>query len=195
MKKQEFLCGLEKRLSHLPKQEIEERINFYSEMIDDRMEDGLSEEEAVSAIGSLEEAFAPGEAPKQDKGRNKQKSKSTWEKVLLIVGSPIWLSLLISAVAVVASLYVSLWSVIASLWAVAVALSAGFVGGALGGVASLFGESPVTGVALIAAGLVCGGLSIFMFFGCKLVTGSALSFTKKIALRIKSIFAKKEALQ
>lgn len=37
MRKWEFLSTLKNRLSGLPKQEVEERLNFYSEMIDDRM--------------------------------------------------------------------------------------------------------------------------------------------------------------
>ena len=45
MRKQEFLAQLRKALSGLPQDEIEERLTFYGEMIDDRMEEGLSEEE------------------------------------------------------------------------------------------------------------------------------------------------------
>ena len=43
MRKWEFLSTLKNRLSGFPKQEVEERLNFYSEMIDDRMEEGLNE--------------------------------------------------------------------------------------------------------------------------------------------------------
>ena len=55
MSKQEFLVQLRKGLSGLPQDDIEERLTFYSEMIDDRMEEGFSEEEAVSQIGSVDE--------------------------------------------------------------------------------------------------------------------------------------------
>ena len=48
MNKQEFLDELRKGLCGLPSEDIEERINFYSEMIDDRMEEGLTEEESVA---------------------------------------------------------------------------------------------------------------------------------------------------
>ena len=58
MTKQEFLAKLEILLSGLTEEEISERIGFYSEMIDDRIEEGLSEEEAVSLIGSVEEVAA-----------------------------------------------------------------------------------------------------------------------------------------
>lgn len=58
MKKQEFLSALKSGLSGLPRQDVEDRLNFYSEIIDDRMEEGLSEEEAVSAVGSVDEIVA-----------------------------------------------------------------------------------------------------------------------------------------
>ena len=40
MRKLEFLAALNVKLSGLPKEEVKERTNFYSEMIDDRIEDG-----------------------------------------------------------------------------------------------------------------------------------------------------------
>ena len=58
MTKEKFLKGLGARLSRLPKREIEECLAFYGEMIDDRMEEGLSEEEAVSAVGDIKEIAA-----------------------------------------------------------------------------------------------------------------------------------------
>ena len=50
MRKQEFLSALKRSMKGLPKSEIDERISFYSEMIDDRVEEGFSEEEAVAMI-------------------------------------------------------------------------------------------------------------------------------------------------
>lgn len=55
MNKQEFLMRLREGLSGLPENDIEERLIFYSEMIDDRKEEGLSEEEAVREIGNIDE--------------------------------------------------------------------------------------------------------------------------------------------
>ena len=50
MNKLEFIAELRDRLSGLPQGEVEERLSFYSEMIDDRMEDGVSEKEAVLCV-------------------------------------------------------------------------------------------------------------------------------------------------
>ncbi len=55
MTKTEFLLRLREMLSELPQEDAAERLVFYGEMIDDRMEDGLTEDEAVSGIGQPEE--------------------------------------------------------------------------------------------------------------------------------------------
>ena len=53
MYKNAFLEALRQGLSALPRDEAEERLTFYAEMIDDGMEEGLSEEEAVKDVGDL----------------------------------------------------------------------------------------------------------------------------------------------
>ena len=55
MKKQEFLSEIAGRLSGLSMEDIDRSLEFYAEMIDDRIEEGLSEEDAVAAVGSVEE--------------------------------------------------------------------------------------------------------------------------------------------
>ncbi len=199
MNKQEFLSELRKRLSGLPEKDTEERLSFYAEMIDDRIEEGLSEQDAVSEIGTVEEVASQiiAEIPLSKIVKEKIKTKrrfKAFEIVLLAAGSPIWLSLFIAAFAVIFSLYVSLWSVIVSLWAI----FASFIGCAFGGITllpimAIFYNLP-TGLAALGAGLVCAGLSIFSFYGCKAATKGAVLLTKKILLCIKKSFIKKEAV-
>ena len=55
MTKHEFLQQLKEKMKGLPEADIEDCVNFYSEMIDDRIEEGLSEEEAVKDIGDADE--------------------------------------------------------------------------------------------------------------------------------------------
>ena len=47
MNKEEFLKTLESLLKSLPKQESQKMLDYYAEMIEDRMEEGMSEENAV----------------------------------------------------------------------------------------------------------------------------------------------------
>lgn len=200
MTKLEFILALNERLSGMPKSEITERLEFYSEMIDDRIEEGLSEAEAVADIGSVEDIAAQivAETPLIKIAKEKLKPKrhfKAWEIVLLALGSPIWLSLLIAAFAVMLSLYASVWAIIISLWSVFAAFLGCTVGGIVGGICIAIFENPTVGIALMGAALVCAGLSIFSFFGCKAATKGILLLTKKAALVIKGLFLKKEKAQ
>ena len=198
MRKQEFLTLLRKELSGLPQEDISERLTFYKEMIDDRIEEGLSEEEAVAAVGSVDEIVAQAVADTPLSKIAKDRIKSTrqlhgWEIILLILGAPIWLSLGIAAFAVILSLYISLWAVIISLWSVFASVAVSSIAViAAGSIQWAFGDQ-LTGVAMIGAGIACAGLSIFVFFGCKAVTKGLLLLTRKTALGIKNRFIKKEA--
>lgn len=190
MDKQEFLRQLREGLHGLPQEDLEERLAFYGEQIDDRMEEGLTETEAVAAVGTVEEILAQivEDTPfaKLVKERICPKRKlSAWEIVLLALGSPVWLSLLIAAFAVLLSLYVSLWSLIIVLWSVFASLVGGAAGGLAGGVVLLCsGETP-DGLVLVSAALVCAGLAIFAFFGCTAATKGAARLTKGIVLAVK----------
>ena len=201
MTKYEFLFALHEKLKGLPEAEVEDRLRFYVEMIEDRMESGLSEEEAVAAAGSVEQIAAqiaedigcpvPEDKPAEPTKPAKPKKKAG-EIVLLAMGSPLWFPLLIAAFAVGLSLYLSLWAVIISLWSVFASLIACGVAGILGGLVMVFCGKGSAGFALLAAGLVCTGLSIFAFFGCKAVTNGTALLTKKFTLWLKGHFSRKE---
>ena len=197
MDKMQFSAELRKALSGLPQSDVEERLSFYSEMIDDRMEEGLTEEEAVAKIGSVEEIASQiiADTPLTKIVKEKIKPKRalrTWEKVLLIVGSPVWGALLIAALAVVFAGYCVLWSLIVSLWAVWISLIAAAVVCFI--TAAVFFKRGVlpSALAMTGAGILLIGLSIFLFFGCTAATRGAVSLTKKIASGIKSLFVGKE---
>ena len=197
MNKQEFLSALRKALSGLPNEDIEERLNFYSEMIEDRIEEGLSEEDAVSQIGPVEEIVSQtivdiplGKLIKERIAPNRK--WNSWEIGLLVVGAPIWLSLLIAAFSVTLSLYVSFWAVIISFWAAFVSFIAAAVGGVVMCITYLCVGNVTGGFFMLGAGSVCAGLSVFTYFACQAMTKGTAWLTKKAALRVKSAFMKKE---
>ena len=196
MNKQEFLARLRNGLCGLPQEDIEERVTFYSEMIDDCMEEGFSEAEAVEQIGPVDAIISQivAEVPLTKLVKEKitpKKKLGVWEIILLVLGSPIWLSLLIAAFAVAVSVYAVLWSVIVSLWAVFASLIGCSLGGIAAGIGFAFGGNGLIGIAMMGAGMVCAGLSVFTFFGCKAATKGILLTTKKFALWIKNRFVKK----
>lgn len=197
MNKSEFVFALSERLSFLPWNEVEERVSFYLEMIDDRMEDGMAEEEAVAAVGSVsvitEQILTDIPLSRIVKERIKPvKRMRGWEIVLLAVGSPLWLSLGIAAFAVILSLYVSLWTVVISLWSACVSVAACALCGAAGCIlAALNGYIPA-GLFFLAAGLVCGGVAILLGFVCKAATRGTALLARKSVIGIKNCFVRKE---
>lgn len=223
MTKLKFLLELEKKLSALPQEDIEERLTFYSEMIEDRVEEGISEEDAVAQIGNIEEIAAQilaehtvekaayeevpitvEEAPVTFEEKPKRTHK-TWEIVLLALGSPIWISLLIAVLAVAFSLVVSvlaigfslvvsLWAVVVSLWAVFVSLVACAAALPIAAVYFICIGYTLSGLAVIGTSLVCAGLAIFLFYGCELATKGMALLTKVAAITLKKCFHRKEAV-
>ena len=199
MNKQEFLMRLREGLSGLPENDIEERLIFYSEMIDDRKEEGLSEEDAVREIGNIDEIISQIIADTPFARLVKEKVKPsrqlrTWEIVLLVIGSPIWLSLGIAVFSVIISVYITLWSVIISLWATEAALWCSVIGSIFSFVFLIFNGNVTSGIVMISAGMVCAGISIFLFYGCKAATKGILLLTKKSVLATKNCFVKKERI-
>lgn len=201
MNKYEFLACLGEALSGLPQDEIDERLSFYSEMIDDLMDEGYTEWQAVAKIGTVEEITAQvfSEIPfsKLVKQRIKPTKKlEPWEILLIVVGFPIWFPLLvalpISAFAVVLSLYVSAWAIIVSLWAVAVAVAVASVGGLILALVWLCMQDGASSAVAFAGALVCAGLAILIFFGCKALTYGCVKLTKNAGLWLKRLITKKE---
>ena len=199
MTKAEFLANLEEALYGLPKEDIDERINFYSEMIDDRMEEGISECEAVEAVGLIDEIVFQTVSDvsllkivKEKAKAKKNRKLQGWEIVLICVGAPLWLPLLIAALSVILSFYVVMWSLIVSLWAVFGSLGGAAIGGLVSGVFFAIFSNPTSGIFLIASSLVSAGLCILSFFACKALTKAILLLTKKIAISTKNSFRKKE---
>ena len=198
MTKHNFLAELEEKLAGLPQKDIDERLDFYSEMIDDRIEDGLSEEEAVADIGSVDDIAEQiiRETPLSKivkKRLEPSKKTETWKTALIIIGFPIWLPLIAAIFAVVLSIYATLWSVVASIWVVFASLVGAGVGGIWVGTVVAITASVPSGLFLVFSGILLLGLSILLFLGSLGATRGMSWLTKRIALWIKKLFIRKEA--
>ena len=199
MNKVEFINALQEKLSNIPLKEVEERISFYSEMIDDKIEDGISEEDAVNQIGSVDEVInqilkeIPLSKIVNEKRKTiKSKQLKAWEIVLLALGSPIWISLLIAFLAILLSIYVSLWSVVILVCAMFVSFIGCSIIGLIAGLIFCLSQQVNYGLMLVGASLILAGLSIFMFFLSKLCIISIIKFTKFIVLKTKNMLIRKE---
>ena len=195
MNKFEFLTQLRAKLWSIPQEDAQRSVEYYREMIEDRMEEGLTEEEAVAAVGDLEEIVktilaetpqipVPVKAPEKPGLR-------WWEITLLILGSPIWASLLIAAVSVVFSLWISLWAVVISLYATAVSLGAAAIG-CIAGSFFMFQNGAGTVMVAWGAALVCAGLAILFVMLSNLAAKGMVKLTGLCVQGVKGIFQRKE---
>lgn len=199
MEKREYLDTLRKNLNGLPEKDIEHAVSYYAEMIDDRIEDGMSERDAVADIVSPEEAAAETlrAIPLHKLVIERVKPKRAlrvWEIVLLAIGSPIWVSLLIAAIAVVLSIYAVLWSLVAVLYAVEASFAAvGVAGVALcfAYFASPYHDGIAEGIAVLGMGLVSAGLVLPMHIASVQASKGMTYLGKRIFLCIKCLFVGK----
>lgn len=192
MNKEVFLSALREKLKGMSHEDIAERLAFYGEAIDDRMEDGLTEEQAVAQLGTADAIAAQIIGDVQPSVIAGKRKLTATQIVLIAVGSPIWISLLAAGFAVVISLYAAIWSVVISLWATQVALGVGSLGCFAGTWIFFFSGNVHTGLAALSACLFCGGLSILGFYGCKALTKGAVWLTRKSVLWIVRLFVRKD---
>lgn len=175
MKKTDFLRELRKKLSNLSYNDQKNFIDYYSEIIDDRIEDGQSEEEAIKSIGApstiANQILMDMPITSLAMARVK-KERSGLKTALIIIGSPIWFSLLIAGFSIFISLFATLFSLlvvaialIVVLWACEVSFAAGGVGGVIASVLCLISEGNVPlSLLYIGSSLILISLSIVGYY-------------------------------
>lgn len=147
MNKQEFLAAVRKEIETLPLEDIRRSLDFCAEIIDDRMEDGMTEEEAVAAFGSVKDAARQilEDAPASQRKKREGAPAVMWATA--IVWGPVWIGLLIS-----------IWSIVASFYASAVAVAAAALCSFLAVILV-----PENVFFTVGAGFLLAGISILLF--------------------------------
>lgn len=197
MNKKEFFAAIEKGLEGLPQSDINKTLEFYSEMIDDRMEDGETEEEAVAGIGRPEDICRQIllETPLPRLVRAKAKPNHTlraWEIVLLVLGSPVWLPLLFAVIIVISSIFFAIWTVIVSLYFSDLMIGVASVGSLAAFGAALAGGSGIQAAMNLGSSLICFGIAVLMFFGLNKLVILAVRLCRALLRGIKSVFVSKK---
>ena len=191
MNKAEFTQQLTNSLAGLSQYDINRSVDYYTEMIDDRVEDGMTEEDAVAALGSIDEIRSKilEEVPITKIVKEKMTPKRSFgagEIVLLVLGAPLWLPLLLAGIIVILAIYISFWSIIFSLY---VADFSVFISGIAGLIMAVIKPGGPLGALFYAGcGIALIGAAILLFFGFNQVTKGLLFISKMIILGIKKMF-------
>lgn len=190
MTKRQFIGELKSKTKHLTKAERRELISYYNEMITERLEDGMSEEEAVAALGSIDELLSS-YVPQEYKARERRTARlRPWHIVLIVLGSPVWFSLMVAFLCLLMCYYIVIWCLVAVCYAVFAALAATAVGcGAMsfftlgGGVGNFF--------FCWCAALVLMGLAMLWLIVCNLFAKACAKLTKVTSKGVFRMFFKK----
>ena len=200
MSRDAFIGELRHRMAGLPQHTVERTVEYYGELIADSMEDGLTEEEAVARLGSLEEIVASvvkdtplAQIVQTRVQEGKKKGISGWVILLLVLGAPVWLPVLIAVLAVLFALFIALWAVVIALWAVVAAVILTGLVAMVAGVVELCRLHLPQGLVLLGGGLVCLGLCALLFLLMKLITVGTVKLCRWLWVGIKSLFVGKKS--
>ena len=215
MNKEQFLDDLCERLGRLAPEERERVLDFYRELIEDRLEAGESEDAVLGGFGSPDalagrilaesQSESAGEHEPAEKAASAQKGVPAegmperegmsrgLRNTLLILGSPIWLSLLIAAAAVALTLaiaalilYLAGWIIIGSFNIAGIALMLMLPAGVVMSL-PLFPSLPAKAIFQIGLGVFCAGLGLLFFLGTQRLARLWLRWTNQLVRRVTSI--------
>lgn len=190
-----FITMLKKRLVGLPKEDAGRWCAFYDEAIADRVEEGLTEEEAIAALGTQDEIAEQilAETPLSRIVKEKIKPKrrmSVGMILLLSLGSPLWISLLVAAAAVFIAVYAVMWSLVAVIYACDLSFAVSAPAGLIYAGYYTFSGQPGVGIALFGAAIILSGLTAVCFVGGNASARGMIKLTKRFPLWIKKLFVR-----
>lgn len=190
MRKAEFLALLRQKLSILPKQEVDETLEYYSEMIDDYIESGYTPEQAVAQMGGVDnvaaQVLAGAQNPYYVAPYAQKQKKNRLLIALLILGFPIWFPLLITAFCLVLTAAIALLTLaMVTPWSLVVSFGASALGLVIGTAVIFVGEGIGAATLVLGAAFVLAALCIFCLWAALRLTALG---AKGIAAMFKGFF-------
>lgn len=190
MNKKVFLEELRNWMEEFSMEQIERTLSYYEEIISDKMEEGMTEEEAVRSLGSPEEIVKEmllelpiptliGERLKPKKGL------AFWQMGLMAVGGVIVFPILFSLIMAAFSVYLSIWMVVAALYFTVAAIGVSGMAALVGATVMTFRGEVLQGIFGLGAFFVLAGLTILISLGMRTVTGKFAGLSMKYVRMIK----------
>lgn len=175
MSKKEYLDELRSKLEAVHSNNVDSMIEYYEEMINDRMEDGMDEETAVADMESvddiIEQTIADMPMPdvikaKVQKSHSKAKLKGLeWLWItLLIIGFPVWFPIILTFAILIATFYFVAWVLIFSIFVIEVSFGISAIAGIITAGAAFTGAVPyISIIPALGVALLAGGLAVLLW--------------------------------
>ena len=191
MTKTTFIDTLRGLLQSLNEDECNKFISYYEEIIEDYKENGLTEEEVIKKIGTPQ-SIADNILSEQDSINIKVPSFSSkiLNVILLILGFPLWGSLLLALVLLILSAYIIIWCIPFTTGASSIAF---FVAALISIIGSPFMMADVLTVGIVQLGLGVSSVGLSILLGCITIylSKKLVVITKKLTFKIFKSFNKK----
>ncbi len=183
MNKKEFLNDLDSKLNFLTEEERNKTLNYYSEIIEDRIESGASEEEAVLQMESTEviakKLIAENSTQKTTSEKVLDFIDKLFEKhgylfvlAIVIFSIPLWTPIVGVILGLVCTMFLILFAMIAF--------------GAIGSVAALgigisfITQSLLSAISALGVSMVCAGFAVLVTIGTVKLISMMSNFFKKV---------------
>lgn len=190
-----FYHEMNRLLKQLSKQDREQALTYYGEIIADSMEDGYSAEEAIARLGNLE-MLADNVLAEYRKAVPVLRGKSTGSRVLniilLILGSPIWLTIFAVIFVLILVVYILLYVPVLVLGVLALAFPLAGIWSIVGA-PFLMADIFSAGLFQLGGGIALLGLSILCFFAFYYTLKGIIKATVFMSKKIAGLFRRKGA--
>ena len=158
-------------------------------------EDGLSEEDAVADMDApndvVDQILADMPLTKLVKEKIKPSHRlKAWEIILLILGSPIWAPLLLTAIVLVIAMAVVILALLLSFYAIVLSMAVAGIGGLLGVIPFFVTQNVPAALFMLGAAFAGIGLAILFIVAVKPVTIGIFKLYKASVNGIKRMFVK-----
>ncbi|MDU4891997.1 MAG: DUF1700 domain-containing protein [Clostridium sp.] len=191
MSRVEFIEILNFELGVIKKIEREKFITYYEEIIDDYMENGFEEEEVIDKIGNPK-IIAKNILSEQDTVNIKVPltNSKVINMILLIIGFPLWGSLLFAGLMLILSGLILVWCIP---FTTGVGALAFFAAGLYSIVATPFMMADVLSVGVVQLGVGIGsiGVSFLLAMATMYLCKEFRFFTKELSSRLLKLFNRK----
>ena len=191
MTRNEFISSLSARLHSIPGTERQKALDWYSELICDRMEE-MPEADAVSGIGSVDEiadeilsqyrqnttVVHSSDGTEPQSRRSPDKGVNTALVIFAaVVLSPIWLPLLITGLSLALVAVLLVWCAVVTVGVMLVSAAAVGAVGLVYGFWALFVINPAYGLLVLGTALISAGLTLALIPLIVVTVKGAAEFT------------------
>ncbi len=189
MSKSIFIDTLRGLLEPLNKEERDKFISYYEEIIEDYKESGLTEQEVIDKIGSPQ-SIANDILSEQNSINIPSSNSKILNKILLILGFPLWGSLLLTAVLFILSVYIVILCIPFTTGVSSIAFFGAALVSIIGSPFMMFDTLNV-GVVQLGLGVSSIGMSILLGFITIYLSKNIIGITKDLTSKVLKSFKKK----